>query len=98
MAAGAMDVFRKPFDADSFLTAVETAVRQSRSAHVSYDKLHHVAAPPMAATGYFEPNSVLTAEEADHFRHCEQCINALADMVRKVIQERERKKAARDQS
>src|SRR5437016_12481025 len=65
MAAGAMDVFRKPFDADSFLTAVETAVRQSRSAHVSYDKLHQVAAPPMAATGYFEPNSVLTAEEAE---------------------------------
>jgi FixJ family two-component response regulator len=96
--AGAVDMFHKPFDANTFLITVETAIRGSSSRHLSNNRLREVAATPIVQTGYLKVNSVLTPDEADHFRECEQCINALANVVREMILGREKKKRAGNES
>jgi len=98
MKSGAVEMFHKPFDANTFLITVETALRGSSSRHLSNNRLREVAATPIVQTGYLKVNSVLTPDEADHFRECEQCINALADAVREMIRGREKKKPAGNES
>jgi hypothetical protein len=65
--------------------------------HIPFERLRELAAP-LVETGYFEVTSVLTPEESTHFRECSECIDALANIVRKIIGDRERKKSAGNES
>jgi DNA-binding response OmpR family regulator len=99
MECGAVDMLHKPFDAAVFLATVQTALRSISSLkHIPFERLRELAAPSLVETGYFEVTSVLTPEESTHFRECSECIDALANIVRKIIGDRERKKSAGNES
>jgi hypothetical protein len=69
---------------------VETALR-----HIPHERLLAVAESALAEQrGYVEVKSVLTPDEAVHFRECPDCIDSLANITRELMAAGERKKAA----
>jgi len=98
MKSGAADMLHKPLDATVFLAIVEKALCESSAGHISIKRLHELAAASLAEKGYVELTSVLTPDEAAHFRECSDCIDALANIVREIIGARERKKSAANES
>jgi len=70
------------------------SVEQNPSDHISDEKLREIAAPSLAETGSAALVSILTPEESAHFRECGKCIDALADIVRELIQRKYPEKQA----
>ena len=67
---------------------------QNPSDHIPDEKLIELATPSAAETGSVALASILTREESIHFRQCDRCIDALAKMVRELIQKKSRQKKA----
>ncbi len=61
--------------------------------HLSRTRLLDLAAPSLAEKGYVTLSSVLRPDESAHFRQCPECIDALANIVRDGIADRQKKKS-----
>jgi len=68
------------------------------SGHLSDYRLRELAASSLGESGYVELTSVLMPEESVHFRECPECIDALANVVREMIRQREKEKAEENES
>ena len=96
---GALDMLNKPFEAAIILAALEKALSEARcSGHLSRKRLLELAEPSIGDKGYVEVSSVLTADESAHFRECSDCIDALANMVREIIRDRNKNENADSES
>jgi len=73
-------------------------VKRNSSYHLSHQRLRELASPSLAEKGYVALPSILTPEESAHFRECADCIDALGNIVREVIADREKKKSATKES
>jgi FixJ family two-component response regulator len=89
----------KPIEAAALLKAIEIARRERHSSsHVSRKTLRQLAADLLSGDGYVPMPSALPPRESRHFRECAECVDALANIVRGIVGDREKKKKAANES